>query len=692
MDRSYAELEIALHCIQAETYQVELRFINPGSEAETTPRRAPCSLDPTALLPLQQNPKAYGETLTHQLFDANEMRNYYGQVKAAIEGTDRYLRIRLLVGPSAPELHALRWELLVDPDTKAPIATSEKLLFSRFMLSQDWRTVRLRPKAALQALVAVSAPPDVDKYKLAPVDLEGEMQRAQASLTGINVAVVGKEQPLTLDTLDQKLRTGIDLLYLVCHGILVDHQEPYLFLQDETGQVKRVRGDDFAQRISEMPHPPRLIVLASCESAGSGQTPAATGTTLSVEAALAPRLANAGVPAVIAMQGKISMLTIKAMMPVFFKTLLEDGQIDRAMAVARGIVRDQPDAWMPALFLRLRGGRIWYEPGFGQGEADTVKWKALINDIAHKRFTPIIGWGLGEAIYGSTQELAQRLAKDNHFPLAPYQLGDLPLVSQYLLVNQRSSTYPLDAIKEQMRQEIYKRHRNVLEPEFENTSLSKLLKAVGHLYYQNEQNPYHILAALPATVFIAANPDTLLIQALAEAGKQPDTCFAFWKRGLEPPAPYDKEPTVQQPLVYYLFGHFNEPDSLVLTEDDYFDYLIGASINRALVPKVVRHALTNRSLLFLGFQITDWSFRVLYRLIMSQEGGARRGRFAHAAVQIDPEDNLLINVTEARKYLQDYYGGENISIFWGGSEEFLHQLQSRLPDLSQLDGGGEDEF
>ena len=59
------------------------------------------------------------------------------------------------------------------------------------------------------------------------------------------------------------------------------------------------------------------------------------------------------------MQGKISMETVKTAMPVFFSELLKDGQIDRAMAVARGRVRERTDSWMPALFLRLKGGRIW---------------------------------------------------------------------------------------------------------------------------------------------------------------------------------------------------------------------------------------------------------------------------------------------------------------------------------------------
>jgi hypothetical protein len=66
------------------------------------------------------------------------------------------------------------------------------------------------------------------------------------------------------------------------------------------------------------------------------------------------------------MQGQISMETVEAAMPRFFVELMQDGQIDHALAMARGLVRARPDAWMPVLFLRLRGGRIWYEPGFGK--------------------------------------------------------------------------------------------------------------------------------------------------------------------------------------------------------------------------------------------------------------------------------------------------------------------------------------
>jgi CHAT domain len=103
--------------------------------------------------------------------------------------------------------------------------------------------------------------------------------------------------------------------------------------------------------LSQLSELPSLIVLASCQSAGSGGSGAL--------AAVGPLLARAGVPSVLAMQGKISLVTAREFMGHFFTELRRDGQIDRAAAVARAKVRGRPDVWMPVLFTRLSSGRIW---------------------------------------------------------------------------------------------------------------------------------------------------------------------------------------------------------------------------------------------------------------------------------------------------------------------------------------------
>jgi hypothetical protein len=138
------------------------------------------------------------------------------------------------------------------------------------------------------------------------------------------------------------------------------------------------------------------------------------------------------------------------------------------------------------------------------------------------------------------------------------------------------------------------------------------------------------------------------------------------------------QPTAKEPLVFHLFGRFQEPESLLLTEDDYFDYMIGVTKNRKLIPGKVLRALTDSALLFLGFQLDEWNFRVLFRVLMSQEGEKRRKNYAQVPAQIDPEEVRNLDAEGARRYLETYFQHGNISIYWGSPEDFLKELQRRL--------------
>ena len=91
---------------------------------------------------------------------------------------------------------------------------------------------------------------------------------------------------------------------------------------------------------------------------------------------------------------------------------------------------------------------------------------------------------------------------------------------------------------------------------------------------------------------------------------------------------------------------------------------------------MVRRALTDSALLFLGFRMDDWNFRVLFRSIVRQQGSGRRKRYAHVAVQINPEEGQIQEPELARRYLERYFGAD-FSIFWGSSDQFLKELQER---------------
>ncbi len=680
---TYAELEIGLHRAPAGAYQVELRFSHPESEAEVPPEKGTVPLDPAELLALEDDPAAYGETLAAKVFHDDNVKALYARAMTAVEAGDLFLRLRLLIGASAPELQAVRWELLADPQSKAPLATSEKTLLSRFMFSRDWRHVKLRPKAELQALVAVAAPSDVERFQLAAVDLDGEVDRCRAALEGIGVAVAGKDEPLTLEHLVARLRAGVDVLYLACHGALSRRaQEPVLYLQDAGGKVAVARGAELARRIAELTRPPRLAVLASCESAGrEGGTDAAGRAT--AQSSLAPLLAEAGVPAVIAMQGKISMATVEKMMPVFFRELLADGQIDRALAVARGAVRERDDSWMPALYLRLKRGRIWYRPRFAGAGDEFSKWQSIAGSVRQERFVPILGPDVGEHVYGTRGERAGRLAEKHGFPLARHQRSNLAKVTQFLSVDE-SRRQARDAVVKQLHREVLARHPDP-DDDARKLSLPRLLDAAAERCFADGDDPFRILAQLPASIYVNASADPLLLKCLKAAGRDPTLLACDWRptrdnHPAEPPCPRD--PSRRQPVLYHPLGVFGRWDSLVLTEDDYLDYLIAASTYK-LMPAVVRSNLLESSLIFLGFPLDDWAFRVLFRQIMTLDGAARLRELAHVGVQVDPEEHSLADVEKARRYLEDYFIGAGteappISIYWGTPTDFLKELRTQL--------------
>lgn len=677
----YADLECGLHRRDANSYTVELRISQPGDDADIRLVRL-VQFDTDLLRTLGLDPAAYGAHVSQSLFADPAVQTEFAKARSATQALQVPLRLRLFVGPSAPELHSLRWETLRDPQDGTSLLTSEHLLFSRYLSSVDWRPVRLRPQVALRALVVIANPTDVTTYQpggqpLATLDVAGELARARAGLGTIRVAPLASGGSATLPALSAHLREGCDILYLVCHGAVLQG-EPWLWLEDDTGMTHRVAGSELVAALRELQQCPRLVVLASCQSAGSGAE--ARTNDAGALAALGPRLAEAGVPAVVAMQGNVTMQTVARFMPVFFQELQRDGQIDRAMAVARGAVRERPDWWMPVLFMRLKSGRLWYVPGFAEERGGLEKWPALLSNIRQGRCTPILGPGLTESLLGSRREIAQRWAETYHFPMAPHDREDLPQVAQYLAVNQQPM-FPRDELVEYLRQEMLRRYGNDVPEALRKASLEALLTAVGaQRRAHSDAEPHQVLAGLPLPIYITTDFGNLLAEALTAAGKEPQVELCRWNDDMaQLPSIYDQDPgyrpDTQRPLVYHLFGHLQEPASLILTEDDYFDYLIGVTRNKDLIPNVVRRALTDAALLFLGFQMDDWNFRVLFRSIINREGGGRRQRYAHVAAQIDPEEGRILEPERARRYLESYFQDAYISIYWGSAEDFMQELQ-----------------
>src|SRR5882724_27456 len=202
---------------------IELSFSQPESDADIRlvrgdPALVQFDMEHLRALPLDQ--AEYGQLLSQSLFSDPAVQTAFAQARSTAQTLEACLRLRLFIGPSATELHSLRWETLRDPQDGSAFLTSERLLFSRYLSSMDWRPVRLRPKADLRALVVVASPTDVANYQpggrpLAALDVAGELARAKEGLGGIATTELASSDKATFNNLSGHLRDGYDILYLI---------------------------------------------------------------------------------------------------------------------------------------------------------------------------------------------------------------------------------------------------------------------------------------------------------------------------------------------------------------------------------------------------------------------------------------------------------------------------------------------
>lgn len=617
-------------------------------------------------------PRERGQILTRMLFADPRAVNAFAQACAVARSRNSPVRLRLKIAADAAELHALQWELLRDPTDDTSLGFGEQIYLTRYLAGADWQPIRLRARSQLRTLISIAAPLDSMDYGLSPIRVVDELRLAALGRQHEPVSVLAGSRRPTLAAIMAQLREGQDIYYLVAHGRLIDG-EPWLYLEDAKGRTAPVAGAEFAKQVAELAVRPRLVVLVSCESAGDGVTPTLL--------ALGPQLAEAGVPAVVAMRGAVALETASAFLTTFTRELRRDGHIERAVSVARGAVREQLDGSAPVLFSRLRSGRIWYVPGFAADEASFERWPALIRSVREGRCTPILGIGLLESLIGSTRDLARRWADHHGFPLSPAMREDLPQVAQYIAVKQ-DDRFIRSELREAIRAQLLQRFGNVL-PELvtrPEVPLDELVRFAGELRAKDDPTePHQALAALPFPLYLTTNPDSLLEAALQRAGRRPTRLSCPWNDSVEQAgAQRPEDPSVIRPLIYHLFGHLREPDSLVLTEDDYFRYLIGTTSNNALIPPVVRYRLTDTALLFLGFRLEDWNFRVLFRSVMNDAVRNRRRRNTHVAVQLDLDESQASQPAQARRFLERYFGDADVSIYWGSAEDFIRELLQRI--------------
>jgi hypothetical protein len=294
---------------------------------------------------------------------------------------------------------------------------------------------------------------------------------------------------------------------------------------------------------------------------------------------------------------------------------------------------------------------------------DEGDWKILLRRIKDGRCTPFLGAGACFGVLPLGSDIAQGWTKEYKYPLD--DSSDLARVAQFLAVTKDAMT-PKELVLEQF--------QGVTPPDF-----------------SEPDEPHRALADLPLPVYMTTNYDDFMVQALKNRNKDPKRELCRWNSYLrellkDQPSIFESEfgfsPSVANPLVFHLHGHDGLPESLVLTEDDYLDFLVNISRDQYLLPPRIQQALAGTSLLFIGYRLADWSFRVLFRgLITSMEPSLRR---ISVTVQLPPKpiDGSDITQQRAQAYLDKYFDKIDVRVYWGTAREFAAELRRRWKEFS----------
>jgi SIR2-like domain len=285
-------------------------------------------------------------------------------------------------------------------------------------------------------------------------------------------------------------------------------------------------------------------------------------------------------------------------------------------------------------------------------------WKLLLERIRNKECTPFIGAGACAGTIPLAPELAEQWAAEHEWPLRDQP--SLAQVAQFLAI-EGDPTSPKDKLREQLRQ--------TAPPDFSGPG-----------------EPHGVLAELKLPIYLTTNYDSFMTMALEQRELSPRRELCRWNQWLRESYPSvldgDFKPSPADPLVYHLHGYYEEPESMVLTENDYLQFLVQLSKDGSerLLPPVVRTALATTSLLFVGYSLSDWDFRVLFRGLMGSLG-ASLGRMS-VAVQLEPPTREPPEqwLERAQHYLERYFDHIQqikVRIYWGDARTFSSELSER---------------
>jgi tetratricopeptide (TPR) repeat protein len=297
----------------------------------------------------EQPVREVGRQLFQALFPPGPV---YGMYRASLGIVQqRGKRLRVVLRLTAPELAALPWEMLFDPETETYLCRQEPLV-RHVPASFTGPPLEVHPPLRVLGLVA-------SPRGLPPLDVDAEkdhLAEALAEPTARGLIEVEWVPEATWAGVHTRLLAGDwHVLHFVGHGDYdTETDEGVLALVGANGRADLVEASRLADLLDEAHPTPRLVVLNSCSSGQTGVNDLFSGT--------AAALVRKGISAVAAMQFSISDTAAIAFSRGFYTAIAHGRSVDEAARSGRISILGAPGSleWVtPVLYVRGQATQLF---------------------------------------------------------------------------------------------------------------------------------------------------------------------------------------------------------------------------------------------------------------------------------------------------------------------------------------------
>ena len=279
------------------------------------------------------------------------------------------------------------------------------------------------------------------------------------------------------------------------------------------------------------------------------------------------------------------------------------------------------------------------------------EWQTLLAHIHQGRCVPVLGAGAAADVIPVGRRMANELAEEHKYPFENNH--KLQFVSEFLAVK-----YGRNFPKE--------------------TVLKKWFSDIQYPDLSAPNEPHSVLADLPLPLYITTNYDDLMVRALRLRHKDPRREIAPWspacrdwqRQQFEAQRLDPAHFTPEKPVVFHMHGCDELPESLILSDSDYIDFLAYFS-NRLdeLFPDYILKALSNAVMLIIGYSLQDFNFRLVLRSFVENSHDV-----THITVQYPPPKD-----DDKRRYIEEYFSESlNLKVVWARAQDFAAELHCRF--------------